>query len=175
MKTMPPWAEDEEPREVAEAAAPAPTIHLWLGRKAMGGGYQIDDESMIDVLARRDDPDLRAGVLENMNAGWYFLGLGCVAGLVIFGLLTEILVGSEARNVVLAAFGGLTFFCLAGNATILYRRYYFIPQARRLAQTNGFSNPHYINAMRHALPPNRTLVWQAVAGVVAFSMFLSSI
>jgi len=174
VKSVPPWAVPEEPREVAPAAAPAPTIHLWLGRRAMGGGYQIGDESMIDVLARRDDPDGRGVVLENMNAGWYFLGLGCVAGLVIFSLLTDFLVGSETRNVVLAVFGGLTFFCLAGNATILYRRYYFIPQARRLAQTNGFSDQQYIDAMRHALPPNRTLVWQAVAGVIAFLMFLSS-
>ncbi len=175
MKTMPPWAEDEEPREVAAAAAPAPTVHLWLGRKAMGGGYQIDDESMIDVLARRDDADSRGVVLENMNAGWYFLGLGVVVALAIFALATNYLVGAEARNVVIAVFAGLAFFCLAGNATILYRRYYFVPQARRLAQTNGFSNSQYIDAMRHALPPNSTLVWQAVAGVAAFLIVLASI
>jgi len=174
MKTVPPWAVPEQPREVAAAAAPAPTIHLWLGRKAMGGGYQIDDESMIDVIARRDDPDLRAGVLENMNVGWMVLAFACVVGLAGSYFLTEAMFG-EASEVVAAVWFGLTFFCLAGNATILYRRYYFIPLARRLAQTNGFSNPQYIDAMRLALPPNSTLVWQAMAGVLAFLMARASI
>ncbi|MEJ7786714.1 MAG: hypothetical protein WKF96_18080 [Solirubrobacteraceae bacterium] len=170
--SVPPWAEEEEPREVAPAAAPAQTIHLALGRRAMGGGYQIGEESMIDVLARRDDPDSRAAVLENMNAAWMVLAFACVVGLAISYFVTEVVFG-EARNIVVAVWFGLTFFCLAGNATILYRRYYFIPDARRLAQTKGFSNVQYIGAMRRALPPNSSLVWQAAAGVLAFLIGLS--
>jgi hypothetical protein len=175
MKSVPPWAEEEEPREVAAAAAPAQTIHLALGRRAMGGGYEIGDESMIDVLARRDDPDSRAVVAENMNAGWYFLGLACVVALAVLSILTDVLFGAAARNVVVAVFAALTFFCLAGNATILWRRYYYIGRARRLAQRYGVTNADYVSAMNRALPRNSSLVWQAIVAVLTFVIVLSSI
>lgn len=174
IRTIPPWAVEEEPPRVASGADPAQTIHLALGRM-VSGRDRIGDELMIDALARRDDPDSRAIVAENMNAGWFVLGFGCALGLAVFSILTDQLFGPATRNVVIAVWAALAFFCIAGNANILWRRYRYVPRARRLAQRHGVTNEHYVNAMRRALPPNSTLVAQAVVAILAFAIVMASI
>jgi hypothetical protein len=71
-------------------------------------------------------------------------------------------------GIVLSAFAAVGFFCLSGAVNVLWRWYWYLPQARRRARKNGVGSARFASAMRSASPRNSSLIFQWGVGIVTF-------
>lgn len=100
-----------------------------------------------------------------INMGWGLLAFGWFIALVLIGVPLQIVFGARVGNVVVCIVVGASFFCLAGSAEAVWRRYVYVPRARRLANRGRPDASE--DALRRSLPPNTSLVFQAAVGALA--------
>jgi hypothetical protein len=130
-----------------------------------------------DILAwsvTQDDLDSRAHCWDIINAAWCLLAFVCGVAMVALGIPLQILFGAGVGNVIICAGLGATFFCLAGCANALWRRYWFVPQAQRRART-GAVRRDYEASWRRTLPRNNSVVFQATIAILAVVIAASSL
>jgi hypothetical protein len=124
-------------------------------------------------IARDDsDPDLRRGFAMGANAGWITLGCICVAAMLVVGVPVKLLVGDGAGNVVLTACLASAMFCCAGAFNVMWRMYWYVPQARRRARQDGVDSKRFATSMRRAMPRNSSLIFQVAVGILTFVVAL---
>jgi hypothetical protein len=166
--------------DVASALAPTPgdptqTIHFKVAvgfnqvlTYISGSLRAFPTRQELAEQARSDDPADRRKFL--FEAGLCWTLLGCVAGLgmVVFGLPTWAVLGHVPGGIVLSAFAAVGFFCLSGAVNVLWRWYWYLPQARRRARKNGVGSARFASAMRSASPRNSSLIFQSGVGIVTF-------
>jgi hypothetical protein len=120
-------------------------------------------------IARDDtDPDLRRGFALGANAGWIILTGAFGAAMLLVGVPVQLLLGDAAGNVVLAACLGGAMFCVAGASNVIWRMYWYVPQARRRARKEGIDSKRFATSMRRAMPRNSSLIFQTAVGILAF-------
>ena len=115
-----------------------------------------------------DDPEARGLYAITVNSAWALLAFACGVAMLVFGVPVRAVFGAEAGNVVLAACLAAVFFCLAGCANVLWRKYSFVPQAQRLLRLYGAQDERYMASMRRTLPRNTSLIFQAAVGIFTF-------
>jgi hypothetical protein len=161
-----------------EPGDPTRTIHFVVGR-AMARRLNVDrglsddpGDSLLAWNMRQDDPDLRREIAFMINAGWGFLGVAFVVAMAAVGAPIKILAGDAAGDAVLTACLVAGMFCMAGSANVLWRTYYYVPKAKRLAHAGENEAEAYAAAMRRTLPRNTSLVFQTAAAVLTLILAL---
>jgi hypothetical protein len=114
------------------------------------------------------DPDLRRGFAMGANAGWITLSGAFGAAMLLVGVPVQLLLGDAAGNVVLAACLAGGMFCVAGAFNVMWRMYWYVPQARRRARKYGVDSKRFVTSMRRAMPRNSSLIFQAAVGILTF-------
>jgi hypothetical protein len=154
------------------------TIHAAVARLAERALDRFDTSpargfSLAPLIARDDtDPQLRQGFAMGANAGWITLcGLFGVAMLFV-GVPVQLLLGDAAGNAVLATCLAGAIFCLAGAANVLWRMYWYVPQAKRRARKDGVDSKRFATSMRRAMPRNSSLIFQTAVGIVTLIIAL---
>jgi hypothetical protein len=141
---------------------PSHSIHVavvrFVNRLIGEAGADSDDPIVGDVQS-----SIYWGYMINM--GWGLLAVGCVVAMGAATIPLQQLVSDGAGNVGICAGSGAGFFCLAGSAEAVWRRYVYVPRARRLA--NSGSPDRASEALRRSLPPNSSVVFQAAVGILA--------
>jgi hypothetical protein len=123
-------------------------------------------------IARDDtDPDLRRGYAMGANAGWITLCGICVAAMLVVGYPVRFIFGETAGNAVAGACLAAGMFCVAGSANVLWRMYWYVPQARRRARKDGIDSKRFATSMRRTLPRNSSLIFQT--GVAILTLILA--
>jgi len=112
-----------------------------------------------------DDPDSLTFWAYMINTAWCVLAFGCVLAMGAVTIPLQQLVSDGAGNVGICAGSDAGFFCLAGSAEAVWRRYLYVPRARRLA-SSGWPD-RSSEALRRSLPPNSSVVFQAAVGILA--------
>jgi hypothetical protein len=120
------------------------------------------------------DPDLRASYMNAVNAAWGLAAFGCLVAMIVVGIPMGLLFGNAVGDVVVDVFTAASAFCLAGCVSVLWRRLWYIPQARRRARNDGVDSERYAVSMRRALPRNNSLIFQTTVAIAAFLLALSS-
>lgn len=123
-------------------------------------------DNVIEWHALRDDPESRAFYADAVSTSWGLLAACCVFALVASAIAVGLLIGDEARHVVVLAWLGACFFCLAGFANVQWRKLRFVPAARRLVNNPG-QREAYAAAMRNTMPRNSSLLFQSAVGIAA--------
>jgi hypothetical protein len=150
------------------------TIHAGVGRIAdvlldrvdtsPGKGFRHAPR-----IARDDtDPDLRRGFAMGANAGWIVLSFVFVLAMLVVGVPVKTVVGDSAGDMVLTVCLSGSMFCVAGAANVLWRMYWYVPQARRRARKYGVDSKRFAKSMRRTLPRNTSLIFQTAVAVLAF-------
>ncbi|HEY0343306.1 MAG TPA: hypothetical protein VGC59_01590 [Solirubrobacteraceae bacterium] len=88
--------------------------------------------------------------------------------MLLVGVPVQLLLGDAAGNVVLAACLAGGMFCVAGAFNVMWRMYWYVPQARRRARKDGVDSKRFVTLMRRAMPRNSSLVFQAAVGILTF-------
>ena len=157
---------------------PRRTIHFVLGRalaRRMGGDTPVGDDdgdSMLAWSASRDDPDSRRSYGVRVSGPWIYLGFAFVVAMAVVGVPVRALAGEAAGNVVLTACLAASLFCCAGAANVLWRRYYYVPVAERLARKGQTHSAAYAAAMRRTLPRNTSLIFQTAVAILTLILAL---
>ncbi len=156
-------------------ADPTGTIHFkiasvldkWLarGEEPLAAGFP---QPSLEWNVTADDPEARGLYAITVNSAWALLAFACGIAMLVFGVSVRAVFGAEAGNVVLDACLGAVFFCLAGCANVLWRKYSFVPQAQRLLRLYGAQDERYLVSMRRTLPRNTSLIFQAAVGIFTF-------
>jgi hypothetical protein len=124
-------------------------------------------------IARDDtDPDLRRGFALGANAGWITLCGGFGLAMLVVGAPVQVVLGDATGNVVLAACLAGAMFCVAGAANVLWRMYWYVPQARRRTRKDGVDSKRFATSMRRTMPRNSSLIFQAAVGILTFLVAL---
>jgi hypothetical protein len=118
------------------------------------------------IASSDTDPDLRASYTTAVNAAWALAAFGCVLSMVALGIPAALLFGHAVGNVVVDVLTAATAFCLAGCVNVLWRRLWYVPQARRRARDDGVESDRYAISMRRTLPRNSSAVFQGAVGIV---------
>jgi hypothetical protein len=63
-------------------------------------------------------------------------------------------------------------FCVAGASNVIWRMYWYVPQARRRARKEGIDSTRFATSMRRAMPRNSSLIFQTAVGILAFILAL---
>ena len=92
--------------------------------------------------------------------------------MLLVGVPVQLLLGDAAGNVVLAACLGGAMFCVAGASNVIWRMYWYVPQARRRARKEGIDSTRFATSMRRAMPRNSSLIFQTAVGILAFILAL---
>jgi len=101
-----------------------------------------------------------------INVAWVLLGFACfVATATAVAVAVAVLVSDGAGDITFNVGAGAVFFCLAGCANTLYRRYVILPEARRRAQRGEHEASE--GALHRSLPPNSSVFAQAAVGILA--------
>lgn len=141
---------------------PSHSIHVRVVRLVdpiIGGvGADPDDPNLAD-------PESVAYWGYMINACWGLLAFACILIMAVVGTAMKKLVSDGATAVVLTVCMGAGFFCLAGCANALWRRYVILPEARRLATCGAPAEAQA--ALRRSLPPNSSVFFQAAVGILA--------
>ena len=122
----------------------------------------------------KDDLDSRAHCWDIINAAWCLLAFACGIAMVAIGIPVQILFGSAVGNIIICAGMGATFFCIAGCANALWRRYWFVPLARRRARA-GAVRRAYEASWRRTVPRNNSVVFQAAVAILAVVIAASNL
>jgi len=156
---------------------PRRTIHFVLGRvvaRRMGGDTPVGDDdgdSLLAWSASRDDPDSRRSYAVQVSGAWVFLGFAFVVAMVL-SVPIKSLAGDVTGNGFLTACLTATMFCIAGCANVLWRMYYYVPVAKRLARRGQTHSEAYAAAMRRTLPRNTSLIFQTAIAILTVILAL---
>jgi hypothetical protein len=166
------------------AGDPTRTIHFALERfvhqllRSRQKSSHDDSEAMSDMawaIASPDtDPDLRASFTTAVNAAWGLAAFACLVAVVVVGIPVGLLLGDAAGNVVVDVLVAAGAFCLAGCANVLWRRTWYVPQARRRARDDGVESDRYAVSMRRTLPRNSSLIFQGAVGILILVLAIAS-
>jgi hypothetical protein len=141
---------------------PSHSIHVavvrFVARFVGGVGADVDDPIAGDAESSAD-----WGYMIDLS--WTLLGFGWILVLVVIGVPLQLLFGHGVGNIVLCIVMGAGFFCVAGSAAAIWRRYVYVPRARRLANSGWPDRSE--EALRRSLPPNSSVVFQAAVGILA--------
>jgi hypothetical protein len=150
---------------------PTRSIHVAVSRwmsPFLGGG------DILPWSVTQDDLDSRAHSWDIINAAWCLLAFACGVAMVAVGIPLQILFGPGVGNVIICTGLGATFFCIAGCANALRRRYWFVPQARRRVRT-GAPHRDYEASWRRTMPRNNSVVFQAAVAILAVVIAASNL
>jgi hypothetical protein len=159
---------------------PRSTIHFAIGRAvARRRGLDqpflgVDGDSVLAWSASLDDPDSRRTYAYQTSFAWLILAIAFDLAAAVVGVPIKELLSDSAGNVIIEAFGAASFFCCAGGANVLWRMYYFVPIAERLARRGETDSEAYAAAMRGTLPRNSSLLFQTAVGIGSFILMLSN-
>jgi hypothetical protein len=120
------------------------------------------------IAGNDTDPDLRRGFAMGANAGWITLCGVCVLAMLVVGVPIKLLLGDAAGHVVLAVCLAGGMFCCAGAFNVMWRMYWYVPQARRRARKDGVDSKRFATSMRRAMPRNSSLIFQTAVGILTF-------
>jgi hypothetical protein len=154
------------------------TVHASVARLAERVLDRFDasparDLRLAPLIARDDtDPELRHAFALGANAGWITLCMVCVLGIALVGIPAKLLLGDAAGNLVATVCFAGGMFCAAGASNVLWRMYWYVPQARRRARTDGVDSKRFAVSMRRAMPRNSSLIFQAAVGTLTFVVAL---
>lgn len=154
------------------------TIHAAVARLAErvldrydtspGHGFRV-----APAVARDDaDPELRRTFALGANAGWIVLTFACVVVMLVVGVPVKLLIGDSAGDVVLALCLVAAMSCVTGAFNVMWRMYWYVPQARRRALRDGPGSAGFATSMRRILPRNTSLILQAAAAAIALAVTL---
>jgi hypothetical protein len=159
---------------------PRNTVHFAIGRAVARrrGSDQpfvgVDGDSVLAWSASGDDPDLRRSYAYQVILAWLILALPFGLAMLVVGVTVRELFTDSAGNIVINAFLAAGLFCCAGSVNVMWRMYYFVPKAKRLARRGKTDSEAYAAAMRGTLPRNSSLIFQAAVAIVAFILLVLS-
>jgi hypothetical protein len=159
---------------------PRRTIHFVIAHAVASrrGGDKpfvgVDGDSMLAWSASEDDPDLRRSYAYQVSFGWVILAFAFGLAMLVVGVPVTVVVGDAPGNLVVEICLAACLFCCAGSANVLWRMYYFVPQAKRLARRGETDSEAYAAAMRRTLPRNSSLVFQGAVGILTFISTVAS-
>jgi hypothetical protein len=88
------------------------------------------------------------------------------------GMPVQLVLGDAAGKVVLAACLAGAMFCVAGAFNVMWRMYWYVPQARRRARKYGIDSKPFATSMRRTMPRNSSLIFQTAVGIVTLILAL---
>ena len=150
------------------------TVHAAVARLAERVLDRFDNPrvrrlKLAPLIARDNtDPQLRQVFALAANAGWITLSGAFGAAMLLVGVPVQLLLGDAAGNVVLAACLAGGMFCVAGAFNVMWRMYWYVPQARRRARKDGVDSKRFVTSMRRTMPRNSSLIFQAAVGILTF-------
>ena len=150
---------------------PTRTVHFRLA-DALEGWSRMSDKpgrnraSLKTIVEDPRYPDLRGSYVVTVLFAWCWIGVFFMFSLGFIGVPARLIFGVEVGNVVLAALLAASFFCLTGCVNAFWRRYWYLPQARRRLDRDGLDSEGYATSMRRMLPRNSSLVWQSIVGLL---------
>ena len=159
------------------AGDPTRTIHFVVGRALarrlhMDEPWDYDDgDSLLAWNLKQNDPDMRRQIAFLINGAWVVLAVGFVVAMVL-SVPIKSLAGDATGNAFLTGCLVTSMFCLAGSANVLWRTYYYVPKAKRLAHAGENEAEAYAAAMRRTLPRNTSLVFQTAAAILTLILAL---
>jgi hypothetical protein len=154
------------------------TVHASVARLAERVLDRFDTSlgrglSLAPLIARDDtDPQLRQVFAQGASAGWFTLGGACILAMLVIGAPVKLLIGDAAGNVVLTVCLAGVMFCGAGVFNVLWRMYWYVPQARRRARKFGTNSKRFATSMRRAMPRNSSLIFQTAVALVTLIVAL---
>jgi hypothetical protein len=154
------------------------TVHAAVARLAERVLDRFDTSpgrglSLAPLIARDDtDPQLRQVFAMGAGAGWFTLGFACIVAMLVVGVPVKYLLGDAAGNFVLTVCLAAGMFCCAGIANVLWRMYWYVPQARRRARKYGVDSKRFATSMRRAMPRNSSLIFQTAVAILTLILAL---
>lgn len=154
------------------------TVHAAVARLAERVLDRFDTSparglSLAPLIARDDsDPQLRQVFALGASAGWFTLGGACILAMLVVGVPAKWLFGDAAGNVVLTVCLAAGMFCCAGMFNVLWRMYWYVPQARRRARKDGVDSKRFATSMRRAMPRNSSLIFQTAVAILTLILAL---
>jgi hypothetical protein len=79
--------------------------------------------------------------------------------ILVVGVPFKLLLDDAAFNVVLTACLVAEMCCVAGAFNVMWRMYWYVPQARRLVRKYGVDSKRFASSMRRAMPRNSSLIF----------------
>jgi hypothetical protein len=159
---------------------PTRTIHFRVGH-LLARLWEIDgpgsgsETSELAAMLEQSSLDARKNALLHIiGLAWLGLGVVFVGLIVVIAIPLDVLVGHSVGDPVSLAFLGGCFFCIGGVINVLWRTYWYVPRARRVAHAGDNEAPAYAAAMRRTLPRNSSVVFQAAFAVAGILMVLGS-
>src|SRR3954452_20522559 len=150
------------------------TVHAAVARLAERVLDRFDTSpargfSIAPLIADDDtDPDLRYAFALGASAGWFTLGGACISTMLVVAVPVKHLLGDAAGNVVLTVCLAGEMFCCAGMANVLWRMYWYVPQARRRTRKYGTDSKRFATSMRRTMPRNSSLILQTAVAILTF-------
>jgi hypothetical protein len=147
------------------------TIHFVIGATAnrlvgYGNGRRHTRIGDLRSSVVSRDPDERRFYALTVHTGWLLLSIASAFAIFALAVPVRFLFGGPAGDIVARIFLVACIFCAAGSANVLWRMYWYVPQARRRARKDGVDSKRFANSMRRTLPRNSSLIFQlAVAAV----------
>jgi hypothetical protein len=155
------------------------TIHAALARLAERVLDRFDTPpaprvvALAPEIARDDtDPQLRKVFALAANAGWITLAGACIVAIPVIAIPVKLLLGEAAGHLVATACLAGAMFCCAGIANVLWRMYWYVPQARRRARKDGVDSKRFATSMRRAMPRNSSLIFQTAVAILTLIVAL---
>jgi hypothetical protein len=112
------------------------------------------------------DPDERRFYALTVHTGWLLLSIASAFAIFVLAVPIRFVFGGPAGDVVARVFLVGCIFCAAGSANVLWRMYWYVPQARRRARKDGIDSKRFATSMRRTLPRNSSLIFQLAAAVL---------
>ena len=159
---------------------PRRTIHFVIGRvvaRRMGGDTPVGDDdgdSLLAWSATQDDPECRVAYAYQVSFAWLLLAFAFIVAMAVVGVPVRMLAGEAAGNAVLTACLTATMFCMAGCANVLWRMYYYVPVAKRLARRGQTNTAAYAAAMQRTLPRNTSLIFQTAIAILTLILAVTT-
>lgn len=148
------------------------TVHSAVLRLVERALARFDTSPVLDfrvapAIARdATDPDLRRTFALGANAGWITLSFLFTAGILVLAFPVRAVLGSNAGDTVAVTCLSGAMFCAAGAVNVLWRMYWYVPQARRRARKDGIDSKRFAKSLRRTLPRNTSLVFQTAVAVL---------
>lgn len=147
----------------------------WLGGDTPARPDLLGDSILAWTITADDStPEGRDRYAVIVNAAWFILGFGFAVAFFGLGYVAHLTIGETAARAFTIPAVGFGFFCFAGGANVLWRKYYYVNQAKRRARAFGEHSEPYRTSLRRALPRNSSLVMQTLAAICAV-MFSSNV
>lgn len=124
-------------------------------------------ESLTRKALQDTDPHERQMYLLFAEIGWLVLGSWVAIAMAVTGFATREWLGDQAARIVVSVWAVPCFFCVAGAFNVVWRYYWYAPQARRRARRDGVDSERFAVSMRRTLPTRGSAVWMAVVGLAA--------